>query len=405
MKHKLAANKPNTVTLLLLISYATVSAVLFAPGLPQMSTFFSVSNSSIQFAVVAFLFAYATGQLFYGILSNRFGRKATIYGGMLTGVFGAFLCILSGWLGSFGLLLVGRFVEALGAGVGLALTFTIINDYYLPARAVRITTWAAVAFAISPGISSTVGGILVTHLGWLYCFWFLVLYGLLITALCTKLPETVLAEQQTVINISKIVASYRTAFANRQLVAFSILVGSTSAVLYIFLSVTPLIVINIFGIRPDVYGVLNLILTCGLIAGNVLVLSICANVRPFTLIRLGVCTLSAGILLFVGCFWLDLITTFTTFLAGFIVFLGIALQYSSATTLAMANVHDKAYCAAAMSFINAGTACLSIIIVSLSPATPFITMVVVLTLFLAVMLGAYRVGKIEIQCNCLHHPR
>ena len=59
MKHKLAVSKPNTVTLLLLISYATVSAVLFAPGLPQMSAFFAVSSSSIQFAVVAFLFAYA----------------------------------------------------------------------------------------------------------------------------------------------------------------------------------------------------------------------------------------------------------------------------------------------------------------------------------------------------------
>ena len=396
MKHKLAVSKPGTVTLLLLISYATVSAVLFAPGLPQMSAFFAVSNSSIQLAVVTFLFAYATGQLFYGILSNRFGRKMTIGCGMLTGVLGVFLCLLSGWLGSFGLLLVGRFVEALGAGVGLALTFIIINDYYFPAQAVKITTWAAIAFAISPGISSTIGGVLVTHLGWLYCFWFLALYGLFITALCTKLPETAVAEQRTAaINLSQIIAAYRTAFANKQLVAFSMLVGSTSAVLYIFLSVTPLIVINTFGVRPDVYGMLNLILTGGLIAGNVIVLGVCDKVRSETLIKLGVCTLSAGILLVVGCFWLDRINTFTIFSAGFIVFLGIALQYSSATTLAMAKVHDKAYCAATMSFINAGTACLSIIVVSLSPASPLVTMVVVLTLFLAVMLGAYFAGN---QC-------
>ncbi|MEI6284953.1 MAG: MFS transporter [Bacillota bacterium] len=397
MKHKLAVSKPNTVTLLLLISYATVSAVLFAPGLPQMSAFFAVSGSSIQFAVVAFLFAYATGQLFYGILSNRFGRKKTICGGMLTGVLGVFLCIFSGWLGSFGLLLVGRFVEALGAGVGLALTFIIINDYYFPAQAVKITTWAAIAFAISPGISSTIGGVLVTHLGWLYCFWFLAVYGLLITALGLKLPETASAEHRTAINMSKIIASYRTAFANKQLLAFSTLVGSTSAVLYIFLSVTPLIVINTFGVRPDVYGMLNLILTCGLITGNIIVLSICGKVRPGTLIRSGVLTLSAGILLVVGCFWLDMINPFTIFSSGFIVFLGIALQYSSATTMAMANVHDKAYCAATMSFINAGTACLSIIIVSLSPATPLITLVVVLTLFLVVMLSAYFVGKTTIS--------
>ena len=107
-------------------------------------------------------------------------------------------------------------------------------------------------------------------------------------------------------------------------------------------------------------------------------LSICGKVRSGILIRLGALTLSAGILLVIGCFWLDMINPFTIFSSGFIVFFGIALQYSSATTMALANVHDKAHCAATMSFINAGTACLSIIIVSLSPATPLITLVVVL---------------------------
>ncbi|MFA6076388.1 MAG: MFS transporter [Negativicutes bacterium] len=390
---KLSLKKPNTVTLLMLISYATVSAVLFAPGLPDMSVFFAVSAASIQFAVVAFLVAYSVGQLFYGILSNRFGRKITIYGGLLTGVFGTALCILSGWLYSFGLLLAGRFIEALGAGVGLALTFIIINDYYLPEQAVKITAWAAIAFAISPGISSTIGGILVAHLGWQYCFWFLALYGLLIIALCVKLPETFSAGQRAPVNFTKIFADYKIAFTNKQLMAFSILVGATSAVLYVFLSVTPAIVINMLGVRPDIYGMLNLILTFGLIIGNIIVLQVAGKIKPATLIKIGVCTLSAGIIWFVACTCLGIINLLTIFSAGFIAFLGIALLYSSATTLAMANIHDKAYCAAAMSFINVGTACLSIILVSLSPVAPLITMAVVLALFLLVMLGAYFAGK------------
>jgi len=394
MKYKLPGKKPNTVTLLMLISYATVSAVLFAPGLPEMSSYYAVSNSAIQFAVVTFLFAYASGQLFYGILSNRFGRKATISAGLLMGVAGAIMCIVSGRLVSFELLLIGRFVEALGAGVGLALTFIIIGDYYYPAQAVKITAWAAIAFAISPGISSTIGGVIVSWLGWQYCFWFLAIYGLLIALLCTKLPETSAAEQRvTTVNTAKILAAYRIVFTNKQLVSFSILVGSTSAILYVFLSVAPLIVINMLGVRPDTYGLLNMILTLGLVSGNIIVLRSSTKTNPAKLIKYGVITVSSGIVLLTGCFGLEIVNTGSIFAAGFIIFLGIALLYSSATTFAMADIHNKAYGAAAMSFMNAGTACFAIILVSLLPVTPLITLAVVLLLFLLVMLRVYSLGK------------
>ncbi len=108
-------NKPTPVklpmiTLLLMISFATFNAVLFTLALPNITLYFSISNNIAQLTITWFLLGYAIGQLLYGPLANRYGRKSALYaGGRYTNCY--FLCILAGLIHSFFLLVLARFVS------------------------------------------------------------------------------------------------------------------------------------------------------------------------------------------------------------------------------------------------------------------------------------------------------
>jgi DHA1 family bicyclomycin/chloramphenicol resistance-like MFS transporter len=119
-------------TLLLLISFASVNAVLFTPALPNIAQFFGINEDVAQQTMTWFLVGYAFGQLLYGPLANRFGRKPALYMGISLQMYSSLLCVLAGYTHTFWLLAIGRFLLALGSGVGLKMTFTLVNECYEP---------------------------------------------------------------------------------------------------------------------------------------------------------------------------------------------------------------------------------------------------------------------------------
>ena len=118
---------PSTFILVLLISYAAVSAVLFTPALPEIMQSLGTNHAGIQLTVAIFLLGYAFGQLIYGPLANRFGRKGALYIGFTMALIGDVISLAACLSGSLLFLVLGRFITALGACSGYTLTCTIIN--------------------------------------------------------------------------------------------------------------------------------------------------------------------------------------------------------------------------------------------------------------------------------------
>ena len=98
-------------TLLLLISFASVNAVLFTPALPEIAEYFHINADIAEHTVTFFLMGYALGQLIYGPLANRFGRKPALYLGITLQIISCFICVLSSVVDAYWLLLVGRFLN------------------------------------------------------------------------------------------------------------------------------------------------------------------------------------------------------------------------------------------------------------------------------------------------------
>jgi DHA1 family bicyclomycin/chloramphenicol resistance-like MFS transporter len=171
--YKLGSKAPHIISLMLLSAFAAMGAIIMTPALPAIADFFGRSVGATQLAVTSFLLGYALGQLIYGPIANRYGRKIGLYIGIAIATLGSLFSILSSPADSFTLLITGRFLEAIGSSAGLAISFAMINDFYFETQARKITGLLMLAFAIVPGVATAVGGILVQYIGWRACFYFL----------------------------------------------------------------------------------------------------------------------------------------------------------------------------------------------------------------------------------------
>jgi MFS family permease len=232
------------LTLLLMISFASVNAVLFTPALPDIAQFFGVSSDSAQQTISLFLVGYTLGQLAYGPVANRFGSKPALYVGISIQIFSSLLCVLAGMLQEYSLLLIGRFLLALGSGVGLNMAITLVSASYDPRTAAQKVSYLLLAFAITPGIGSALGGVLNTNYGWMSCFYACAIYGLLLLFLVSRLPETLKTPDLNALKIKNLLQGYGTQFKNIRLIASGLLIGCLTCFVYVFAATAPFIAIK-----------------------------------------------------------------------------------------------------------------------------------------------------------------
>lgn len=342
-------------TLLLMISFASVNAVLFTPALPAITHFFAISNSTAQQTITWFLIGYALGQLMYGPLANRFGRKPALYIGIMLQISSSLICVLSGILHEYWILVLGRFLLALGSSVGLKMTFTLVNEYYKPKIASQKISYLMLAFAITPGLGVALGGFLTAYFDWSSCFYAGAIYGCILLFRATRLPET-----QTVLNLDALklkyfFCSYAKQFKNSQLILCGLLMGSGTCFVYIFAAAAPFIAMNLFGMHSSEYGIANLLPTIGLVTGSLFSAQFSKKHSHQSGIQLGILFTGISAVLMLLFTMMHSSAWLSLFSPMIFSYFGLSLVFANASTLAMNHVSDKAQGSAVMNFINMGS--------------------------------------------------
>src|ERR1700693_4736823 len=177
-----------------LILLAAVTAIGFCalhfvvPALPLLVTAFGHSPAQVQLVLTLYLAGIAGGQLVYGPVSDRFGRRPVLILGLVMFLAGTLLCGLA-W--SLAALVVGRVLEALGACAGIVLGRAIIRDVYEREAAARGIALVMLAMTLPPAISPAVGAYLAEWVGWRAIFALLGGRGAVVLALTVaRLGET-----------------------------------------------------------------------------------------------------------------------------------------------------------------------------------------------------------------------
>lgn len=388
----LITQKPSFILLFLLISFGSVTAVLFTPALPQISAYFAVSDASAQLTITVFLIGYAVGQLIYGPLANGYGRKNALYFGIILEIVASLICALSANLHLFWLLVVARLFMALGASVGLKMTFTLVADCYTAAESTPIIPHLMIAFAITPGLGITLGGLLTDSLGWQSCFYFLALYGGVLLYLSYRLQETVIMCDRNALKLSNIIYKYNHILKNNQLVLGAVLMGCGTTVVYLFAALAPFITLKWMHLSASTYGFWNLLPPVGIIIGSQLSAYYATSLRTIYAIFLGIAIMLLGVIaMFIALLLQPL--AIGLFLPLTIIYIGMSFIFANASSIAMSSVQDKSTASAMMSFINMGIATVSVLIVGLiavqsSPLIPITYGVVILfALMIALILA------------------
>ncbi len=390
------SKQPQFLILLLLVSFGSVGAVLFTPALPMITKFFHVTVGQAQMTITAYVIGYALGQLPYGPIANRFGRKKTLYIGISLAIAGSLLCALSAPLDSFVLLIAARFLQALGGCVGIKISFTMIGDVYKQTEATKKISQVMIAFAIMPGVAIAIGGWITQYINWESCFYLLALFGAFILWLSTRLPETAKSLNPNALNLTSILRGYSAKFMNQRLVISALMLGCGTAVVYVFAAKAPFIGISLIGLTPDVFGTYNLIPLVGMVLGSLASAKLAGRFSVSTLLisGIGACLLATFTMLIP--FSLGIFTPWTLFFPMALIYLMEGVVYANASSFGMASAKNKSNGSAVLNFINLSTTAAAVLAAEfIYPESPLLLPLFFVVFFLLMILLWFRLRKLQ----------
>lgn len=354
--------KPQFLILLLLVSFGSVGAVLFTPALPAIQQFFHVSVGKAQLTMTSYLVGYALGQLPYGPLANGIGRKKTLYIGIVLSILGSLLCAFSALTVSFGTLIFARFLQALGATVGLKMSYTMVADTHEPADATRAISRFSLAFAVVPGFGIAIGGFLTEWFNWESCFYFLALFGAYMLYLCTRLPETAKMIDRGHLKLSAVIEGYLLKFKNRQLILCAFMMGCGGAIIYIFASKAPFIGINIIGLDVDTFGTYNLIPPLGMIIGSFFAAALIGRLPVMKLIISAIAATLLATMTMLIPFAISGPTNLSLFLPMVLIYIFQCVAFVNVASYGLSTAKNKSNASAIFNFLNISTIVIAVLL-------------------------------------------
>jgi MFS transporter, DHA1 family, multidrug resistance protein len=241
------------------------SMQILLPALPVIKETFEVSTEVAQLTLSLSMLAIALGTLFYGPLSDKYGRKHVMLLGLSITLVGSVFCFLAN---TIELLIVGRFIQAFGAAVGLVLARAIVRDVYGAQEAARVIATLVMVMVVAPMLSPALGGELMLRLGWESVFVVIAIACILISLLLFKnLPET-LKEPVPFTGVASMIGNYARLFQSRAFCGYAFCVTFVSVLFFSFISAVPEIMVSVMKRPPNEYGYYFIMIPIGFMAGN-----------------------------------------------------------------------------------------------------------------------------------------
>ncbi|MCF5668634.1 Bcr/CflA family efflux MFS transporter, partial [Pseudomonas marginalis] len=188
----------NNVRLMLnlsaLMSFASISTDMYLPALPAISRALHTDSAGVELTFSAFLIGFSLGQLIWGPISDRFGRKFPILIGMVLFIIGSVGCALSTTVTE---MMVWRVVQALGACVGPVLSRAMVRDLYGREQSAKMLSTLILIMGVAPIAGPLVGGQILLLWSWPAIFWALAIVGLVTLFSFGRLPESLPPKHRT----------------------------------------------------------------------------------------------------------------------------------------------------------------------------------------------------------------
>lgn len=240
----------------------------YLPSFPAIGVAFDASPILVQQTLSMFLFCFAFMMLFYGTLSDSFGRRPVILVSLVLYIAASIGAALAP---SIGVLLACRIVQGLAAGAGSVVGRAIVQDRFSGAAAQKILAHIMMVFGLAPAIAPILGGWLQVSYGWRSIFWFLAAFGIVMYfAVQRMLPESLAARDRHPFHLGVIARNYWKVLCHHHFLLLAIAVGMSFAGVALYIGSAAYFVMNILHLPETAFAWMFVPLISGMVVGSAL---------------------------------------------------------------------------------------------------------------------------------------
>lgn len=360
---KKPGNKNRYIILILglLTAIGPFSIDMYLPAFPDIARGLNTSVSKVMLSLSSFFIGISAGQLIYGPLLERFGRKKPLYAGLIIYLLASIGCALSTTVDA---LIMFRLLQALGGCAGMVAARAMVRDLFEVKKNAKIFSLLMLVVAVSPILAPTLGGYITAGFGWRYVFAMLIVVALIIIiGVYFLLPESRKPDPNFSLKPGSIINIFSVIIRHPQFYTYALTGAISSAGLYAYISGSPHVFMELFEVSEQQYGWIFALIAMGLIGASQVNTVLLKNYRSEQIIKRAL-----GLQSFVGI--ILAIITYTgrgeLFITIFLIFIFLGCQgfiFPNSSALSLAPFGQNAGSASALlgavqMFIGAGVSAL-----------------------------------------------
>lgn len=248
--------------LALLSALEPFSIDLYLPGFLRISQYYQTDLKAVQFSISTFLAGFAVGQLFWGALSDRYGRKWPIILSLVLFIVATAACIYAVTIEQFW---IARFFQAFAGCAGVVIARAIVNEYFDSSDTMRIFSLLAIIAGVAPIIGPVAGNFLLSYFDWQSTFITLLILGVIcLLSVMFFLPETKVA---TAAKPTGLVREFRQVLKVKTFLKYTLIGSITYSVLMIYLANAPYLIMQYGKLSSDSFSYIFAFNAVGLMIG------------------------------------------------------------------------------------------------------------------------------------------
>ncbi|MCF2520854.1 multidrug effflux MFS transporter [Dyadobacter sp. CY351] len=241
--------------ILILGFLATVSPFsidMYLPGFPRIASDLGTTIDQVQLSLTSYLIGICLGQILYGPLLDRFGRKKPLYAGLALYVVASFGCALTSSVDS---LIVMRFFQAMGGCVGLVASQALVSDLFPSEKRAEVFSLITLVIAVSPMIAPTIGGYVTASIAWQWIFIILAgIVSMIIGAIYFFLPTGRAADTSVSLRPKAVMNGFVTVIRQPQFLIYTLAGGLATAAPFAYIAGSSDVFMNIYKVSEQQYG-------------------------------------------------------------------------------------------------------------------------------------------------------
>ncbi|HMG88481.1 MAG TPA: multidrug effflux MFS transporter [Chryseolinea sp.] len=239
---------------------------LYLPAFSQIANDFGTTASTVSLSVSSYFIGMAIGQILYGPLLDRFGRKPPLYIGLVVFVLASIGCMQSE---NVNVMIGLRFLQALGGSAAWVGAVAMVRDFFPVEESAKVFSLLFLIIGLSPLLAPTLGGFIVTLWGWQAVFIALAAIAVFVALLVLfLLPEAQRPDQSVSLKPKPIILTFISVVRNPQFATYTFSGAFAFATLFIYVAGSPVIFMEMYHVSPQGYGAIFALLSVGFIGGS-----------------------------------------------------------------------------------------------------------------------------------------